>query len=65
MQDTTLTNNLEQKNTDNKEPIKLKFLTYNIFLRPPLINNNGDDYKDLRCNLFMKKFMPDYDFIHF
>lgn len=34
-------------------------------MRPPLINNNGDDFKDLRHELFIKKFLPEFDFINF
>lgn len=48
-----------------KNSKSFKFLTYNIFLRPPLINNNGHDYKDLRYKLFIEKFLKKYDFINF
>lgn len=50
---------------DDGTPKNFKLLTYNVFMRPPLINNNGDDYKDLRHELFIKKFLPEFDFINF
>ena len=42
----------------------LKMLTYNLFLRPPLINNNGNDYKNERTELICKM-MEQYDIICF
>ncbi|CAK84271.1 unnamed protein product (macronuclear) [Paramecium tetraurelia] len=35
----------------------IKILTYNTFLRPPVVNNNGDDYKNERCELIIKELM--------
>lgn len=32
----------------------IKILTYNTFLRPPVVNNNGNDYKNERCELIIK-----------
>jgi len=43
-------------------PKELKILTYNIFLRPPLLVNNAHDYKDQRLQEFMKV-MGRYDVI--
>lgn len=40
---------------------KLRILTYNLYLRPPLINSNGNDWKDERLELFIKHVMPKYD----
>jgi hypothetical protein len=37
----------------NKDTIKI--LTYNTFLRPPVVNNNGNDYKNERCDLIIKE----------
>lgn len=54
-----------QTTQDPNKKLTLKFLTYNIFLRPPMINNNGDDFKDLRYKLFVEKFLPEFDFINF
>ena len=34
--------------------MKIKILTYNIFLRPPPVKNNADDYKNERCKIFLK-----------
>ena len=33
---------------------KVNLLSYNIFIRPPFINNNGNDYKDERLEEFLK-----------
>jgi len=33
---------------------EINVLSFNIFVRPPLINNNGDDYKDERIEEFFK-----------
>jgi len=40
----------------------VKILTYNIFLRPPLLKNNEDDYKDERARDF-EHLLNDYDII--
>lgn len=32
----------------------VKLLTYNVFLRPPGINNNGNDYKNERCDMILE-----------
>ena len=55
------------KHDEVKEPQLLKrqsirILTYNIFIRPPLIKNNEDDWKDERLNDFIKE-MHNYDII--
>lgn len=40
----------------------VKLLSYNIFMRPPGINNNGDDFKDERLEQFIEK-LPSYDIV--
>ncbi|KAG1466631.1 hypothetical protein G6F56_004652 [Rhizopus delemar] len=42
-----------------------RFLTLNIFMRPPLIRNNWSDYKDDRLAYIEKYVLPDYDVIAF
>jgi endonuclease/exonuclease/phosphatase family metal-dependent hydrolase len=42
----------------------IKFLTYNIFLRPPPIKNNENDWKDERLEDFCKE-LYNYDIICF
>lgn len=37
-------------------------LTYNIFLRPPPVKNNDDDYKNERCKHFLKN-IDNFDII--
>jgi len=39
-----------------------RIFTYNIFLRPPTINTNGDDFKNERLEEFFH-FLPQYDII--
>ncbi|EIE88709.1 hypothetical protein RO3G_13420 [Rhizopus delemar RA 99-880] len=43
----------------------LRFLTLNIFMRPPLIRNNWSDYKDDRLAYIEKYILPHYDLIVF
>jgi len=42
----------------------INVLTYNIFLRPPLIKNNKSDHKDARLKEFIK-LLPEFDIICF
>ena len=41
---------------------EIKILTYNLFLRPYLIKNNEDDYKQERLDLFIEQ-IDNYDVI--
>lgn len=50
----------------NKVSIKLRLLTYNIFMRPPLINEKGkSDHKNERLKMISKEILPKYDIICF
>lgn len=42
---------------------RIRVLTYNLYLRPPLINSNGNDWKDERLDLFIARVLPQYDVI--
>lgn len=42
-----------------------KFLTLNIFMRPPGIKNNWSDYKDDRLEYIIRHVLPKYDVISF
>jgi hypothetical protein len=42
-----------------------RYLTLNIFMRPPLIRNNWSDYKDDRLAYIEKYILPEYDVITF
>ena len=42
---------------------RLRVLTLNLFLRPPLVKNNESDYKDLRTAYFIQHVFPLYDLI--
>eukprot|EP01103_Thecamoeba_quadrilineata_P000938 TRINITY_DN1082_c0_g2_i1.p1 TRINITY_DN1082_c0_g2~~TRINITY_DN1082_c0_g2_i1.p1 ORF type:complete len:410 (+),score=58.72 TRINITY_DN1082_c0_g2_i1:53-1282(+) len=44
------------------ETVKMKFLSYNLFIRPPGIMNNSNDYKDERLHEFIKE-MSKFDII--
>jgi hypothetical protein len=40
-----------------------RLLTYNIFMRPPLVKNNISDYKEFRLSYFIKNVLSNYDII--
>ncbi|KAI9316903.1 Endonuclease/exonuclease/phosphatase [Dichotomocladium elegans] len=42
-----------------------RFLSLNVFMRPPGITNNWSDYKDERLDYIMRYVLPDYDVIAF
>jgi len=44
-------------------PYEIKVLSYNIFLRPPLIKNNADDFKNERLAEFMRSQLDRFDII--
>jgi len=44
-------------------PYNVKILTYNIFLRPPLIKNNQDDYKNERLAEFLRTQIDRFDIV--
>lgn len=56
--------NLSEKALGNKllERDYIRLLTYNLFLRPPLVKNNESDWKDERLDDFIK-LLPNYDII--
>lgn len=45
--------------------VPARVLTFNIFMRPLGVNNNGDDYKDERLQYIIKDILPNYDIIAF
>ena len=53
---------LLQKKPDGK---RVRILTYNMFIRPPPVNENGNDHKDARLNYFIKEYLPNWDVICF
>lgn len=44
-------------------PYDIKVLTYNIFLRPPFVRNNADDFKNERLAEFMRSQLDRFDII--
>ncbi|ORX56406.1 hypothetical protein DM01DRAFT_252332 [Hesseltinella vesiculosa] len=40
-----------------------RVLTFNIFMRPPGVHNNADDYKDERLAYILNDILPNYDII--
>ncbi|KAJ1957182.1 hypothetical protein GGI12_005097 [Dipsacomyces acuminosporus] len=49
--------------TNEKGSSNLRILTQNMFMRPPLINNNGNDHKDGRLDYFIEQILPNYDVV--
>jgi len=45
---------LQENNRRVHKSGKINILSYNIFVRPPFINNNGDDFKDERLEQFLQ-----------
>jgi endonuclease/exonuclease/phosphatase family metal-dependent hydrolase len=60
--------NLEHISQDSKDRLlrrdknEIKILTYNIFMRPPLVKNNENDWKDERLSDFLNQ-ITNYDII--
>lgn len=50
-----LHNNKMQEYSSNVKDQGIKIWTYNVFLRPPPIKNNHDDYKMERFNLIIER----------
>ncbi|KAJ2805155.1 hypothetical protein H4R20_002205 [Coemansia guatemalensis] len=46
-----------------KEGQKLRILTQNIFMRPPLVKNNKSDWKDGRLDYLIEHILPNYDVV--
>lgn len=40
-----------------------RLLTYNFFMRPPLVKNNFSDYKEFRLEYFIRNVLKEYDII--
>ncbi|CAG9332048.1 unnamed protein product [Blepharisma stoltei] len=43
--------------------LNVKFLSLNLFLRPPFIHTNESDYKDARLQYFIQNIIQEYDII--
>ncbi|PWA03689.1 hypothetical protein BB558_000158 [Smittium angustum] len=46
-----------------KKGVEVKILTQNIFIRPPIINNNGNDFKTERLEWFLNNIVGKYDVV--
>jgi hypothetical protein len=44
-------------------PRAIRFLTYNLFMRPPGIKNNLSDYKNVRLSVFLESALKRYDVV--
>jgi endonuclease/exonuclease/phosphatase family metal-dependent hydrolase len=42
---------------------QIKFLTLNMFLRPPGIKTNSSDFKDLRTRILIESILPQFDLV--
>ena len=49
----------------NSDNCSIRVLTYNFFLRPPLVRTNENDYKDERLEYFLEHVLQNYDIIAF
>lgn len=59
-----LTESLTENSPNSEFPFKrVRILTLNTFLRPPLIKNNKSDYKNARVNFMIDNIFPNYDII--
>lgn len=43
-----------RQSNNNKIPV-VRLWSYNVFLRPPPIKNNNDDYKTQRYNMILER----------
>lgn len=48
---------------DKSTNTNAKFLTLNIFMRPPGVKNNRSDYKEARLNYIIENILPNYDVV--
>ncbi|KAJ1921541.1 hypothetical protein H4219_000578 [Mycoemilia scoparia] len=53
----------EQANTSTGDNVKVRVLTQNMFIRPPGIKNNENDYKDERLQFLITEVLNDYDVV--
>jgi len=60
-----VTQNIAQDTTQEQQHDTFKVLTYNIFIRPPLIKNNKSDYKSQRLQIFTEEELGKWDIIGF
>ncbi|KAI9244932.1 Endonuclease/exonuclease/phosphatase [Sporodiniella umbellata] len=49
--------------TKSMQADSARLLTFNIFMRPPGIKNNQDDYKEERLDYIIQHLLPEYDII--
>ncbi|KAL4503900.1 hypothetical protein ABPG72_022530 [Tetrahymena utriculariae] len=57
--------NIKNTNYGDQQADEVKILTYNVFMRPPLIKNNEDDFKNERCELIIKNEIEKFDILCF
>ncbi|CAG8564682.1 12034_t:CDS:2 [Ambispora gerdemannii] len=51
-------------NSDQNSKVEgVRILTFNFFMRPPLIRNNASDYKEARLEYFIQNILSNYDII--
>jgi hypothetical protein len=53
-----------EESASSEERPNVKIWSHNVFLRPPPIKNNNDDYKSERFGLFMDR-IHKYDIVCF
>ncbi|KAJ1675230.1 hypothetical protein EV182_001676 [Spiromyces aspiralis] len=47
----------------NEGKLRVRVLTQNMFIRPPGIKNNDNDFKDERLEYFIDEILPNYDIV--
>ncbi|KAL7720301.1 sphingomyelin phosphodiesterase [Entamoeba marina] len=48
---------------DNYATDKFRMLSYNLCLHAPFVNNTGDDFKNIRLELFIRNVLPNFDIV--
>lgn len=60
----TSSNSQNSNSSSTSSPLIIKILSYNLFIRPPGIKNNSNDFKDHRLKLFLQE-VAKWDIIGF
>lgn len=54
---------LSGANINSECPYDIKILSYNIFMRPPFVRSNEDDFKNERLAEFLKSHIEKFDIL--
>ena len=56
---------VSQNEQEPNSDLNVRLLTINMFMRPPLVNTNGDDYKEERLQFFVNNYLANFDVVCF